>query len=245
VRTSPCTPQWQRKLEVPLRVVISCINQHRETEGKKLVILWKSLTLMSPSDERDFSADHTAYARLFYEESSGSFVGRLEITEELGNILASPPTLVGAKEGSLWEQQWNALVWGSQWEYDEAERETFQRAKVSGHTAGKGSQAGKGRKHWSQALLHNSWFSPFPFELSLRTVEAVAFVWDEYCDKCNREDEKIGSYEIATYAGKPAAPQQDVEMAQASAGAGPHSSATPSEAMPKGKGRGTKGAKGS
>ena len=46
VRASPCTPQWQRKLEVPLRVVISCINQHKETEGKKLVILWKSLTLM-------------------------------------------------------------------------------------------------------------------------------------------------------------------------------------------------------
>ena len=41
-------------------------------------------------------------------------------------------------------------------------------------------------------------------------------VWDEYCDKCNKESEKVGSYEIATYGGKPAPPSNDdVEMSEA------------------------------
>ena len=50
-RISPCSPQWQRKLECPLRALISVLNQHAEYTGQSLVILWKTLTLMQPSAE--------------------------------------------------------------------------------------------------------------------------------------------------------------------------------------------------
>ena len=53
-RVSPCTPQWQRKLEMPLRVLIQALNNHPETTGKRLVILWKTLTIMAPTENRDF-----------------------------------------------------------------------------------------------------------------------------------------------------------------------------------------------
>ena len=46
---------------------------HPETQGKRLIILWKTLTLMMPTDERDFQPDHTAWARLFYEEKGRTF----------------------------------------------------------------------------------------------------------------------------------------------------------------------------
>ena len=33
VKVSPCAPQWQRKLEAPLRVVLSAVNAHEELAG--------------------------------------------------------------------------------------------------------------------------------------------------------------------------------------------------------------------
>ena len=63
---------------------------------------------------------------------------------------------------------------------------------------------GKGRKHWSHALLHNSSYSPYPFTLHFTGTDHIAYVWDEYCDKCGKPEEKVGSYEVATYGGKPA-----------------------------------------
>ena len=69
IRVSPCAPQWQRKLEAPLRVLIACCNSHPDTESKRLIILWKSLTLMAPTDNPDFDADHTAWGRIFTRSS--------------------------------------------------------------------------------------------------------------------------------------------------------------------------------
>ena len=89
VKVSPCAPQWQRKLEAPLRVVLSAVNAHEDWQGMTLTILWKSLTVMKPSQERDFIPDHTAWARLFYEEKEGVFRGRLEVAQELANLLLS------------------------------------------------------------------------------------------------------------------------------------------------------------
>ena len=73
VRVPPCAPQWQRKLEAPLRVVIAVINGHEDFRGQRLIIVWKSLTVMAPTDSQDFNPDHTAFARLFYGEQGGGF----------------------------------------------------------------------------------------------------------------------------------------------------------------------------
>ena len=63
---------------------------------------------------------------------------------------------------------------------------------------------GKGKKHWSNAILHSDFYSPYPFELDFVGVQAVGFSWDEYCDKLRKPEEKVGSYSIGTYQGKPA-----------------------------------------
>ena len=203
VKVSPCAPQWQRKLEAPLRVVLSAVNAHEDWQGMTLTILWKSLTVMKPSQERDFIPDHTAWARLFYEEKEGVFRGRLEVAQELANLLLSPGS-AGSGEESLWSEHWNNVIWGNQHTLDQLERESFQKAKVQGHTAGKGALVGKGKKHWSNAILHSDFYSPYPFELDFVGVQAVGFSWDEYCDKLGKPEEKVGSYSIGTYQGKSA-----------------------------------------
>ena len=206
IRVSPFTPQWQRKLEAPLRVLIAACNAHPETQGKRLIILWKTLTLMQPTDDRDFKPDHTAWARLFYEERDRTFRGRLEVVQEFAALLNGPPLSKTEGEETLWSECWNQTIWGNQLELDEMERAAYHTARQQAVTSGSGTNFGRGRKHWSQALLHQSTFSPYPFELDFCGVDKVAFVWDELCDKCQKPDEKIGSYEVATYAGKPAAP---------------------------------------
>ena len=87
-------PQWQRKLEAPLRMVIAVINAHEDFRGQRLIILWKSLTVMAPTDSQDFNPDHTAFARLFYEEQGGAFKGRLEVSAEFARIMQSPATML-------------------------------------------------------------------------------------------------------------------------------------------------------
>ena len=244
VRVSPCTPQWQRKLEMPLRVLIQALNNHPETTGKRLVILWKTLTIMAPTEDRDFSPDHTAWARLFYEQSGGSFKARLEVSREFASILTGPPQVPGKGEESFWSECWNNVIWGSQLEHDDAERAAYHTAKLEALSGGKGTSIGKGKRHWSNALLHNSTYSPYPFDLEFVAVDAVAFVWDEFCDKSGKESEKIGSYEMATYQGKPAAPaagpsghtaDMDVDSG-APAAARPAKGAMPPPAKSKGRG---------
>jgi len=239
IRVAPCTPQWQRKLESPLRVLIAAINSHPDTQGQQIVILWKTMTIMQPSEDRDFRPDRIAWARLWYEEQGGTFVGRLEVHTAFARILMGPPMDASSGEESLWNEKWNSTMWGSQAELDQAEKAAYNAAKLQSHTSGKGVNFGKGRKHWSQALLHNSAYSPYPFTLHFTGTDHIAYVWDEYCDKCGQESEKVGSYEVAIYGGKPAYEHTagDSEM--------PDASMSSQAAPPRfGAGKGAKGEKG-
>ena len=207
VRISPFTPQWQRKLEAPIRILLAALAAHPDTTGKPVMILWKTLTIMEPQEDRDFRPDRRAWARLFYEERDRSFVGRLEVTQEFASILQSPPQQ-NTEEATLFTECWNTVLWGSQQELDKMERAAYHTAKQQGASQGYGTIFGRSRKHWSQTLLRQSEFSPYPFQLDYVSVEKVAFVWDEFCDKAGQEAEKIGDYSLATYQGKPAAPAE-------------------------------------
>ena len=169
---------------------------------------------MMPTDERDFQPGHTAWARLFYEEKGLTFKGRLEVVQEFAAILNGPPVEKDGGEETLWAEKWNQTVWGNQLELDDMERQAYHTARQKATAGGTGTEFGRGRKHWSQALLHQSSFSPYPFELEFVGVDKVAFVWDELCDKCNQPNEKVGSYEVATFCGKPAAPDHTASSAE-------------------------------
>ena len=203
VRVSPSSPQWQRKLEAPLRVILACLNEHSEFHGKAFTILWKTLTIMAPSEERSFQPDALAWARLHYFEEHGEFKGRLEITPPLMQVLQSTPEDVEATDATLWEHCWNKVIWGAQYELDKAEREAFSKAKIEAGVGGKGIATGKGKRHWSTALIHNNYYRPYPFDITTPVVEAVAYCWDEYCTKMGRADECVGDFNVATYQGKP------------------------------------------
>ena len=65
VKVAPCSPQWQRKLESPLRVLLACINSHPDHNStSRLTVLWKTLTLLEPIQGDDFKEDISAWARL-------------------------------------------------------------------------------------------------------------------------------------------------------------------------------------
>ena len=204
VRVAPCSPQWQRKMEAPLRVILACLNKHSDHAAtSKLTILWKTLTLLEPSKDGEYNAEVRAWARLFYQTDNDEFKGRLEIVDELEKILMSEPTEVGGDARTLWEEQWYNVMWGPQHELDLTEQTAYTKAKAEAGLTGKGLGLGKGRKHWSQAAIFSSDYSPYPFTLDMVKVDAVHFVWDEMCDKFKKESEKIGDYQLATTQGKP------------------------------------------
>ena len=208
IRATPASPQWQRKLELPLRIILSCINKHPDhTATSRMRILRKTMTIMQPSADDDWNPDVVAWARLFYYQDGNNFAGRLEVVPELAKILEAPPTEVTSNVRTLWEEQWNILVWGSQYEIDQMETEAFQTLKNHTATTGKGVAKGKPDKHWSGTVIWNSYFCPYPFDLQIKKVDAVSFCWDELCDKMRKESEKIGDYKVSTMGGKPPSPQ--------------------------------------
>ena len=139
VKVSPASPQWQRKLESPLRVLLACINAHPDhTATSRLTILWKTLTLLEPKQDSDFHEDAKAWGRLFYSEFGGSFPGRLEIVKELEYIVLSSPSEPGSTEGTLWNEQWNRFIFGPQCELDAMEAQTFNTARADALPGGKG-----------------------------------------------------------------------------------------------------------
>ena len=207
IRIAPCSPQWQRKLESPLRVLLSCINLNKDhNASSKLTILWKSLTLLAPKDGDDIQEDITAWARLFYYEENGEFQGRLEVVKELSQIMQSPPSETTTPETTMWAEQWNRIMWGAQYELDQAEAQAVAAAKSQATVSGKGLQLGKGKRHWSSVAIHTNYYEPFPFNLQLIVVDKVYFSWDEMCDKFKAQQHKVGNYSICTVQGKPPAP---------------------------------------
>ena len=161
-------------------MLISVLNQHAEYTGQSLVILWKTLTLMQPSSERSYQPDAVAWGRLFYSEVGGEFRGRLEITPPMKNAMAAGPSNIDSTETDLWSECWNQVVWGSQYDLDQAEAKSYKEAKDHSATTGKGVHKGKTRKHWSNALVHNDYYCPYPFQLDIAIVGQIAFCWDEY-----------------------------------------------------------------
>ena len=121
---------------------------------------------------------------------------------------------------------------------DRAESEAYKAARdqTAPTVTGKGIQKGKGRKHWSQTMVHNDYFMPYPFILDVVTCDHIAFCWDEYCQKVGRPDECVGDLGCSTYQGKPAVPPPsgDAEMT------GPDDQTTPPTSFG-GKGSGASG----
>ncbi|CAE7328939.1 unnamed protein product, partial [Symbiodinium sp. CCMP2456] len=111
VRCAPSSPQFQRKLELPLRVILNLYSTYKELQGTtpgQLTILWRTLTMMAPSDTRAFNSQATAWARLIYLEQDGQFKARLEVVKELMEMLRSTPP-PSSTETSLWNHCWNSI----------------------------------------------------------------------------------------------------------------------------------------
>ena len=213
IKVSPCSPQWQRKLESPLRVVLSCINNHPDFTSApvNIFVLWKTLTIMQPCARREFQEDAIAWARLFYSGESGEFRGRLELHPDLMKICVGPPANVGAEEPNLWGEQWNLTQWGPQRELDLAEEATYEQAKKESLGSGKGIAKGKPRRHWSTPFTYTSYANPFPYELDVLSVERIAFCWDEYCIKSGSPKSCVGDMKVSAYGGKPDSPDHNAQ----------------------------------
>ena len=241
IKVAPCSPQWQRKLESPLRVLLACVNAHPDHNSSRLTILWKTLTLLEPlSPGEDFKEDIVAWARLYYFDDEGEFKGRLEVTRDLEKVLMSPPSETTTLEDTLWAQMWNKVQWGAQYELDQAEAAAFAKARAEAGS-GKGLNLGKGKRHWSSAAVHTNYYEPYPFPLEFIVVDHIYFSWDEMCDKFKALDKKIGDYGVGTLKGPPPA-----SAAAALSTAAPAAQAAPSTTTPPqqkgGRGGGKKGA---
>ena len=78
----------------------------------------------------------------------------------MAQIMEGPPINDTAVK-SLWEEKWNELVWGNQYELDRAEQEAFQKLQAD-----------------LEFLLE-----PIPIELRLTKVDGIHFCWDELCEE--------------------------------------------------------------
>ncbi|CAE7421778.1 unnamed protein product [Symbiodinium natans] len=206
IRATPSSPQFQRKLEIPIRVLLQALNLKEETEPRQVVILWKTLTVMSPQMARGFDEQATACARLHYYAEGEQFKGILEITKVISDWLATtPPDELMTEEDTIWSYSWNKIVFGVQQEMDAAERDHFANAKAAAKGTGKGMLAGKGSRHWTAPMIYSASSTPYPIDLEIRLVSQVAYVWDEYCDKFGENSRKCGDYRQATFSGAPVA----------------------------------------
>ena len=91
---------------------------------------------------------------LFYFQESDKFIGKLEVVDDLAQIMEGPP-INDTTVKSLWEEKWNELVWGNRYELDRAEQEAFQKLQSEAKPTGKGIAKGKPSKHWTNTMIWN------------------------------------------------------------------------------------------
>ena len=202
VRATPASPQFQRKMEVPIRVLLSLINESELLESNQVTVLWKTLTIMQPQSVREFDDQIRAFARMHFFEDKGIMKGILEVTPQLMEALQAKPP-IGSEEPTMWSYHWAKVVYGVQHELDVADQHQFARARTQAKGSGKGMEVGQTRRHWASSAVYSSADNPFPIEMEVRDVDDIYFVWDEYCDKFQRADLKIGSYQTGTVQGAP------------------------------------------
>ena len=201
IRATPCSPQFQRKLEIPIRVLLSLINESKVLESSQVVILWKTLTIMAPQTVRAFDPQAVACARLHYFEKDGVFRARLEIADSLWAACeATPP--VGSAETCMWNYSWNKVVFGVQSEIDAADKAATEAAMKAAYASGHSARVGKPNRHWTQGFVYSSETNPYPVEIDVVKVPQVAYCWDEYCDRMD-PTKKVGDYSASTFCGPP------------------------------------------
>ncbi|CAE7443102.1 unnamed protein product [Symbiodinium pilosum] len=151
IRATPASPQFQRKLELPLRVILKAINTI-EADNNQVVILWKTLTVMKPQAQRTFDEQIEAVARLHYATEQGQLTGVLEVNPYLWDLLkTNPPSWAMSDDTSVWDYAWNVVVFGIQHELDLAERELYSAAHLNAKGDGKGLKVGRPPRHWTGA----------------------------------------------------------------------------------------------
>ena len=189
IRATPASPQFQRKLEIPLRVVLSALNLV-EAEKNQVTILWKTLTIMMPQTQREFDEQATAIARLHYTTESGNLVGTLEVNPYLWDLLkTTPPSWAMADEETTWEHAWNKVVFGVQHELDVAERELYSTAQAVAKGSGKGMKLGRPPRHWtaptifSSVLRHVTYRDKNPPATSWSPFVLDPMGWTQFWDK--------------------------------------------------------------
>ena len=226
IRATPCSPMFQRKMEVPIRVLLALINESEHLENKQVTILWKTLTIMQPQANRDFDPQAQAFARMHYFEEAGELKGFLEVVPELSKAMkATPP--IGATEPNCWEHFRCRIVYGIQHEIDLADKDQFQKAMTSSQATGKGLLVGKGKRHWSSSAVYSSVDNPYPLDIAVKEVPPISFVRDERCDKFGMSDQKVGSYDHSSFAGPPAGVSKAAPSATPSAAAAAPNTTTP------------------
>ena len=250
------TPQFQRKLEAPIRVLMRALNHTAAFKDTNMIPLWKSLTLMWPSDSRDFQEDARACASVEYYEEAGGLHCRLHIAKDIRDELKQDSESLNEFQGhegayyTIWEEAWYAQMYGNTLNEDKLEQGAKDALTAATpqlkpwESKGKGSK-GKG-KHWASAVIHCDAGDPFPIPMTFKAYgdgcpdAAVPFDWNEYCQKMKKPEEKVGEGVALTLQGKPA------DLSSASATAAAPATPTPPKAPPDAvlKGKGKSNAKG-
>ncbi len=202
------TPQYQRKLEAPLRVLMKALNDTADYVDCNMVPLWKSLTLMWPCYSKDFQEEARACAHIEYSEESGQLICTVHIAEEIHPKLLEEHSTTLHEDGTkcdLWEAAWYAQLYGGTLDEDLLESQAKDSMAAGKAPPGVTKPKGKGKgKHWAQALVHADQNNPYPITLKWKAHTEVPFNWNEHCMKFKREDLKVEEAKAVTLKGKPA-----------------------------------------
>ena len=183
IKVSPSVPAFQRKLEAPLRVLLTVLNSCDQFRNNAITTLWPSLTVMTPQAAKEYDESHTAIARLVITESEGRCKATLYVLFDVVPVILAPGD---APNTTIWEQKWYEQFFGRQWQEDESERSSSEQMQ---NAVGLSKGSSKGRlNHWVNALTHTA--RPFPIPFSIVPVGYIPFEWSQYCRKMGRQDQE-------------------------------------------------------
>ena len=216
------TPQFQRKLEAPIRVLMRALNKLDKYANCSMVPLWKSLTLMFPTEGKELDHTATACCTIVYQQEKGKLVCKIHILNSLCLELSADSEDMNPHKRdevtgdqvpySIWESAWDEQIFGPTLQEDALEDAQKSAFMQTDHTATPGKGKGKGRgkgKHWSRAVVHMDSDNPFPVPVEFvyhDDDQPIAFNWNEYVAKFRgKEGEKVDEAKVSpiTVKGKP------------------------------------------
>lgn len=201
-------PAFQRRLESIIRVALKAnADYHGGRESTKLIILWKTLTIMSPLDAQGKLDEYEAiFSAAYTQHEDGYIICDVTVTPAFNTMLSTTNSETGK---TYWQDAWNAVIRVNHHQIEATEMMANQDEPMvvdtdeaaSSSAASSHTHSARPRRHYTEPFAKDN--NAFPMYVVWKVAAApIPYDSDDFDKKINSRPPASASAAASSSKGK-------------------------------------------